>query len=207
MKELGQEGKMGQIPDYSPTMKPEFPFIETLQTGDTSFAKTPAAIFPALGRFPFVVEDARPAQPNSSGNNQIGIAERKTVSVAVAAAIDALQRTLIGSGSGVGLRGGTFNTVFNGPVWTVTLTNCAFATDVIVNGAFVWGSDNSIIGDLTLSGPGTAGGTLHINGFFDIPGPVGNFSLTGTLGGKRVAVLVPKGVSGKPAASPGVVKT
>ena len=167
-------------------------FIETLQTGDTSCANTPAAIFPAVGRFPFVVEDARPAQPDTTGNNQIGIAERKTVSVAVATAIDALQRTLIGSGSGVGLRGGTFNTVFNGPVWTVTLTNCAFATDVIVNGTFVWGSDNSIIGDLAVSGPGTAGGTLHINGFFDIPGPVGNFSLTGTLGGKRVAVLVPE---------------
>jgi len=27
MKELRQEGKMGQIPDYSPTMKPEFPFF------------------------------------------------------------------------------------------------------------------------------------------------------------------------------------
>jgi len=27
MKELRQEGKMGQIPDYSPTMKPEFPLI------------------------------------------------------------------------------------------------------------------------------------------------------------------------------------
>ena len=25
MKELRQEGKIGQIPDYSPTMKPEFP--------------------------------------------------------------------------------------------------------------------------------------------------------------------------------------
>ena len=28
MKELQQEGKMGQIPDYSPTMKPEFPEIK-----------------------------------------------------------------------------------------------------------------------------------------------------------------------------------
>jgi len=25
MKELRQEGKIGQIPDYSPIMKPEFP--------------------------------------------------------------------------------------------------------------------------------------------------------------------------------------
>ena len=167
-------------------------FIETLQAGDTSCANTPASIFPAVGRFPLLVAEARPAQPDTSGTNQIGIAERKTVSVAVATAIDALQRSLIGSGSGVGLRGGTFNTVINGSVWTTTLTNCAFATDVIVNGTFVWGSDNSIIGDLTVSGPGTAGGTLYINGFFDIPGPVGNFSLTGTLGGKQVAVLVPE---------------
>ena len=168
-------------------------FIENLQAGDTSCANTPAAIFPAVGRFPLMVEDARPAQPDTSGANQIGIAERKTVSVAVATAIDALQRSLIsfGSGSGVGLRGGTFTTAINGAVWTVTLTNCAFATDVIVNGTFVWGADNSIIGVLMISGPGTAGGTLHINGFFDIPGPVGNLSLTGMLGGKQVAVLVP----------------
>jgi pimeloyl-ACP methyl ester carboxylesterase len=166
-------------------------FIENLQAGDTSCANTPAAIFPAVGRFPLMVEDARPAQPDTSGANQIGIAERKTVSVAVATAIDALQRSLISFGSGVGLRGGTFTTAINGAVWTVTLTNCAFATDVIVNGTFVWGADNSIIGVLMISGPGTAGGTLHINGFFDIPGPVGNFSLTGMLGGKQVAVLVP----------------
>jgi hypothetical protein len=140
------------------------------------------------------VEDARPAQPDTGGTNQIGVAERKTVSVTVATAIDALQRSLIsfGSGFGVGLRGGTFTTAINGAVWTITLTNCAFATDVIVNGTFVWGADNSIIGGLTVSGPGTAGGTLHINGFFDVPGPVGNFSLTGTLGGKQVAVLVPE---------------
>jgi pimeloyl-ACP methyl ester carboxylesterase len=169
-------------------------FIETLQAGDTSCANSPAAIFPAVGRFPLVVEDARPANPDSSGTNQIGIAERKTVSVSVATAIDALQRSLIsfGSGSGVGLRSGTFTTGINGLVWTITLTNCAFATDVIVNGTFVWGSDNSIIGDLSVSGPGTAGGILHITGYFDIPGPVGNFHLTGTLGGKQVAVLVPE---------------
>ena len=49
MKELRQEGKIGNIPDYSPTMKPEFPFfLEALhpflfwQTG------TSAAIFSLL---------------------------------------------------------------------------------------------------------------------------------------------------------------
>jgi hypothetical protein len=47
--------------------------------------------------------------------------------------------------------------------------------------------------DLTVSGTGTAGGTLHIDGTFSAPGPVGNFKVSGTLGGKQVAVLVPEG--------------
>jgi hypothetical protein len=140
------------------------------------------------------VADARPAEVDSSGTNQIGLAERKTVSVAVAAAFDALQRSLIGSGSGVGLRGGAFQTVFGGATFfsTTTLTNCSFSTDLIVNGTLNWGYDNSIVADLTVSGPGTAGGSLHITGFWENPGPVGKFSVTGTLGGKQVAVLVPE---------------
>ena len=168
-------------------------FIENLQPGDTSCANTPETVWPAVGRFPFLVADARPAEVDSSGTNQIGRAERKTVSVAVATAFDALQRSLIGSGSGGGLRGGTFQTVFGGATFfsTTTLTNCS-STDLLVNGTLNWGYDNSIVADLTVSGPGTAGGSLHITGFWENPGPVGKFSVTGTLGGKQVAVLVPE---------------
>ena len=169
-------------------------FIETLQPGDTSCANTPEVVWPAVGRFPFVVADARPATPDASGSNQIGIAERKTVSVSVATAIDALQRSLVNAGDGVGLRGGTFHTDYFGAttITTTMLTNCMFATDVVVNGTILWGYDNSITADLTISGTGTAGGTLHVTGFFENPGPVGNFSVTGTLGGRQVAVLVPE---------------
>jgi len=46
--------------------------------------------------------------------------------------------------------------------------------------------------DLVVTGAGTAGGTLHIAGFWNIPGPVGYFKVTGALGGKQVAVLVPE---------------
>jgi hypothetical protein len=46
--------------------------------------------------------------------------------------------------------------------------------------------------DLIVSGAGTAGGALHIEGFWLVPGPIGNFQGSGTLGGKRVAVLVPE---------------
>jgi pimeloyl-ACP methyl ester carboxylesterase len=166
--------------------------IETLSPGDTSCANTPEFIWPAVGRFPILAKYARPASVDPSGTNRIGEAERKVVSVAVATAIDTLQRSYIGSGSDVCLRGGTFLTTF-GTAWTTKLVGCAFSSDVIVNGTMTWGADNSIVADLVLTGPGTAGGTLHITGFWEILGPVGNFQVSGTLGGKNVALLVPEG--------------
>jgi len=36
-------------------------FFETLQVGDTSCTKTPETVWPALGRFPLIAADARPA--------------------------------------------------------------------------------------------------------------------------------------------------
>jgi hypothetical protein len=52
-------------------------------------------------------------------------------------------------------------------------------------------SGNSLVADLVVTGPGTAGGTIHVVGSWEAQGPVGNFKVTGRLGGKRVAVLVP----------------
>lgn len=40
---------------------------------------------------------------------------------------------------------------------------------------------------------GDGGGTLHFEGTRQAPGPVGNSKVSGALGGKRVAVLVPEG--------------
>jgi len=48
------------------------------------------------------------------------------------------------------------------------------------------------VADLTVSGTGTAGGNLHVEGTWEAPGPVGNFTISGTLGGRQVAVLVPE---------------
>jgi len=167
--------------------------IETLQPGDTSCQKTIETVWPAVGRFPLVAADAHPAKVDPNGNNQIGIPERQVVTVAVATAIDALKRSQIGSGNGVGLRAGTFSTNYgaNGGQ-TTTLTNCAFANDVTVNGTVAWASDFSFVADLTVSGTGTAGGTLHVEGTWEALGPVGNFKISGTLDGKNVAVLVPE---------------
>jgi len=169
-------------------------FFETLQVGDTSCTETPETVWPALGRFPLIAADARPAEIDPAGGNEIDVHDRKVVTVAVATAIDALKRSTLGSGNGVGLRAGTFQSAVdaNGNQ-TTTLTNCSFATDVIVNGTVVWGSDLSFMADLKVSGSGTAGGSLHIAGAFEAPGPVGKFKISGVLGGRRVAVLVPEG--------------
>jgi hypothetical protein len=140
-----------------------------------------------------VAADATPAEIDRSGNNKIGEQERKVVTVSVATAIDALKRSTIGSGSGVCLRSGTFQSSFdaNGNQ-TTTLTNCVFASDVTVNGSMVWGLDLSFVADLSVSGAGTAGGTLHVEGSLEAPGPVGRFKLSGMLGGRTVSVLVPE---------------
>ena len=141
-------------------------FIETRQINDTSCANAPAAIFPAVGRFPLLASQARPAEIDPNGGNQIGIAERKVVTVSVAAATDAMQRSYLGSGDGVGLRAGIFHTDFSTDPWRSTLTNCRFATDVVVNGTVTWAffSDSSFVADLVVSGLGTAGGTLSREG-------------------------------------------
>lgn len=168
-------------------------FIETLSPGDTSCANTPEYIWPAVGRFPILAKYARPASPDGSGTNQIGEDEREVVSVAVATATDVLQRFTIGSGSGVGLRGGTFTSTGSG-AYSIALTNCLFSQDVVVNGTITWNApDGSTTAVLTVSGAGTASGTLQVSGFWEGFGPLGYFRVTGTLGGKNVAVLVPEG--------------
>jgi pimeloyl-ACP methyl ester carboxylesterase len=167
-------------------------FVETLRVRDTSCAKTPDTVWPALGRFPLLAEDARPAEVDPVGGNQIMTAESKVVTVVVAAATDALQRTLVGSGDGVGLRAGSFHTDYGPTGQTTTLTNIRFATDVTVSGTVTWEYFGSLVADLTVSGSGTAGGALHIEGSWEAPGPVGKFKVSGVLGGKQVAVLVPE---------------
>ena len=169
----------------------ESQFIENLHIDDTSCLSETETVWPAVGRFPLVAANARPAEMDPTGGNEIGVAERQVVTVAVAAATDALQRSTIGSGDGIGLRAGTFHTDF-GETTTITLTDCAFAKDVLVSGTVVWGTNKSFVADLTVTGSGTAGGTLHVQGMWQAPGPIDNFKISGTLGDRKVAVLIPE---------------
>jgi len=168
-------------------------FIETLEVGDTSCTRSTEVVWPALGRFPLFARDARTAQVDPSGKNGIEVPERKVVTVAVETAMDALKRTTIGGGNGVCLRAGTFLSVLDADGdQTTTLQNCEFAKDVTVNGTITWASDHTVVADLTVTGTGTAGGMLHIEGSFEAPGPVGFFKISGSIGGRAVAVLIPE---------------
>lgn len=89
---------------------------------------------------------------------------------------DALKRSTLGSGSGVGLRAGTFQgSVDANGNQTTTLTDCMFATDVTIKRFTGVGSRSVIAADLAVSSSGTAGGNLHGQGTWEAPGPGGEF--------------------------------
>jgi hypothetical protein len=171
---------------------------------DSICAQPPGTERQAVGRFPLLATEARPADVDAGGGNEIGIEERKVAAVAVAAITDALQRGLVGGlRYGAGLHGGSFAVAW-GPQLTLTLFNCAYTADVWVSGLVTWahadifGSGGflpayrPLTADLVVSGPGTVGGTLHVAGSWRSNDPDGRFSVTGALGGKQVAVLVPE---------------
>jgi pimeloyl-ACP methyl ester carboxylesterase len=168
----------------------ESDFVENLQIGDPSCLDMPETIWPAVGRFPLLAASARPAEIDPNGDNEIGIEGRKVVTVSVAVATDALQRNTIGSGDGVGLRSGTFHAEVTESGTEMTLNGCAFAADVMVSGTVFWGVDKSFTADLIVTGSGTASGVLHVEGAWQAAGFVGDFKISGTLGGRKVAALV-----------------
>jgi pimeloyl-ACP methyl ester carboxylesterase len=165
-------------------------FLETLEPGDTSCAKTSETVWPAVGRFPLFAIDALPATP-ASGNHGT-IHDLKVVSVAVATLRDALQRTTLGSTGGVGLRGGTWTDTVGATSQVITLSGCLFSEDVSISGTITYGFDTSVSASLSVTLSGEALGTLNVTGAFLHTGPVGNFFVTGSIGGRQLAALVPE---------------
>jgi pimeloyl-ACP methyl ester carboxylesterase len=165
-------------------------FIENLQPGDTSCARTPETVWPAVGRFPLLASDALPAKP-ATGNHGT-TPDLQVVSVAIATMKDALQRTTLGSTSGVGLRGGTFQDTFGAASQVITLSGCLFTNDVSVSGTITYGFDTSVSANLSVTQSDGTTGTLNVTGSFLKPGPVGNFSIQGSIGGRQIAAVIPE---------------
>lgn len=165
-------------------------FLETLEPGDTSCAKTSEAVWPAVGRFPLFAADALPATPVAGNHGTVN--DLKIVSVAVATMRDALQRTTLGSTGGVGLRGGTWTDTVGATSQVITLSGCMFSEDVSVSGTITYGFDTSVSANLSVTQSRKVLGTLNVTGAFLHTGPVGNFFVTGSIGGRHIAALVPE---------------
>jgi pimeloyl-ACP methyl ester carboxylesterase len=167
-------------------------FLATLETGDLRCATRLGFAFPAVGRFPVLARQARPAVKDTTATDRSRRGDRKVAAVAAAAVTDAFRRTFLsGAPAGVGLRGGTIQAAFGDTGATVDLSAARAATDVSVSGHAIrpWDSE-AIDATIQVDGPGGHDGNLRIAGVWFAPGAT-TLTLRGTLGGRRVSLQVP----------------
>ena len=166
-------------------------FIRTRTVGDTSCAAQSLFDNPGVAAFPRRAA-ASPAATARAGNR----ADLRLARVGADSAIDAFKRGFTnvvqgGDGRAPGLRGGTIQ-VEADDTWIATLDDIRWTDDVGVSGTLHWSFDGGPLdADLQIDGPGHNDGTLHLEGGWLIPGAPRSISITGTLGGKRVAATMP----------------
>jgi hypothetical protein len=165
-------------------------FLQTLDPGDTSCASRSAFDYPGVASFPRRASQSPAAKPVAGNHAKRG--GLRMARVAVDAALDALKRSFLSSsGDGPGLRGGTFHTDYD-ESWTTTLTGARWTQDVVVSGTMHRSFDGGPLdADLHVDGPGRHDGTLHLHGGWLIPGAPRTITITGTLGGGRLAATTP----------------
>jgi pimeloyl-ACP methyl ester carboxylesterase len=170
--------------------------IATLKVTDTSCAATSPKVYPGVGRFPQTAADSPPATASSGGGSATE-SDLRVTRVAVDTAVDALKRSMSGSGErdGVGLRGGTFHTEYGTPAWTTTLKGARYARDVAIDGTIHWTpngpAEGALEAELTIDGPGQHDGTVQVTGAWLAQGSAKPLSIEGTLGGRTVKATVP----------------
>jgi hypothetical protein len=165
-------------------------FLNTLEVGDASCARTSPLDYGAIADFPRRSADAAPARPLAANRARTGAL--RVAHVAADTVIDAVKRSFLSSsGDGPGLRGGTFHTDY-GDVFGTKLTGARWTDDVAVDGSQTWSfDDGSLTADLTVDGPGRRDGTLRLDGGWLVKGSPRTLTITGTLGGQHVAAEVP----------------
>jgi hypothetical protein len=166
-------------------------FLATLKPGDTSCAKDRNVVFPAVGRFPVVAKDARPADPDRSGDHSTKT-DRRVAAVVAATFTDSFRRGAYMTGEdGPGLRGGTFDVEFSDSQANLDLAAARYARDVTVTGHGSVPFDTAAIdAQLSVDGPGAEDGSLHLTGVWLSPDAT-TLHIQGTLGGRTVSLSVP----------------
>ncbi|MEA2517053.1 MAG: hypothetical protein QOG16_891, partial [Actinomycetota bacterium] len=182
----------GVLPgDQSPCAQPAAnEFFITLQK-PTSICEPPALFLPAKGEFSTSLEDVDLSSMNLRAANEGGRRAQRTAVAAGRSVVDTLLRSALGQGDC--LRGGTYRTRFADFPPVVKLVDCRVIPGIVVNGLVSWagwiyGGDGSTDGDITVSGPGAAHGTLHLVGSYGGGGQSERLRIRGHLGGKKVAL-------------------
>ena len=162
-------------------------FIETLDTGDTSCAEA----IPELPLVPLFARRSRELAPaEAQPGNVAGESQLRAVTGAVLAVGDALVRVPeIGSGDGIGLRGGSFSVSDSASGYQLTLRQVRWTEDLRVSGIVnTPRRDGAAHAELQLKGERDLRGTLTVDWQEGTPGAVA--TVRGTLGGRAVSARV-----------------
>ena len=166
-------------------------FVDTGAAGSTRCSTTEGSTVLGIGDFPRTAADETPARRASTADRST-LRDRKAAAVAVYTWLDALgQAWDVGADAGPALRGGTWSVAYGPDEATWTLDGARFAEDVAVSGTAHFGfSADNVPADLTVSGAGTAAGTLHVEApaIYDLTRPTAH--VTGTLGGRTIDLVV-----------------
>lgn len=164
-------------------------FVRTLEAGDTSCAeRTPEVrVVPS---FPLRLSGVAPALPSAGDGSTLG--DRRVAAASAAAVADALQRWWANlSGSGVGLRGGTWS-YSGGDLTVFTLRDVAFVPGVRVTGTVRWRYSTGRVRASVVAR--TAGGVAErLRMAWSLQVRAATARLTGTAGGRtlRLHMLAP----------------
>ncbi len=162
-------------------------FVRAKRPGDTSCL---ASIRPVRGvpRFPVVASDVAPAVP--SPGNAANPAQLRIVAATVATAGDVLNRYWANySGSGAGLRGGTFGISSFPPGYAFKLDGIAYARDLTVSGYMKWDQVAGVVsGTFKFAGESSTG---RISVAWNERESGAIAAIAGSIDGKPVAAACP----------------
>ena len=162
-------------------------FFDQLTPGDTSCAAGITEVR-TVPNFATLVAGVQPAKPLPG--NQATESDLKAAAAATLAAGDLIARWYVNtSGSGVGLRGGSFTYGAQTGLIRYTLNAIRWTTDMSVSGTIEWHFDTGAVrAKLQISGPGTSGGSLMAtwmdrqpHSMADISGQIGGRKLLATM--------------------------
>ncbi len=162
-------------------------FTETLDAGDTSCAAKVKTIR-LVPFFPLHATDAIPVV--AATGNAAGPPARSLASAAVQTAGDAMARWYInGSGTDVGLHGGSWSDSAHGNITSFALENLRWTPDLAVSGSLVWNQLTGVVqADLQFTADDGSTGTVEARWNdhdsarpAQVSGTVGGAALEGTM--------------------------